>query len=99
MGHSFIPPRVGNAGGGLIRADQTKERVDLPPMFSWLSTRLPDYPDTLSLKMFAHIQDPGMRPHFRLELSDHPLAQEYHHGITPERVKEIMLTRLPANEQ
>jgi hypothetical protein len=83
----------------LIRADQTKERVDLPPMFSWLSTRLPDYPDTLSLKMHAHIQDPGMRPHFRLELSDHPLALEYHRGITPERVKEITLRILPTEEQ
>jgi len=56
-------------------------------------------PDTLSLKMYAHIQEPGLRPHFRLEPSDHRLAQEYHHGITPERVREIMLGRLPANEQ
>jgi hypothetical protein len=44
--------------------------------------------------MYAHIQEPGMRPHFRLEPTDHPLAQEYHHGITPEHVKEIMLRRL-----
>jgi len=28
-----------------------------------------------------------------------PLAQEYHHGITPERVREIMFRRLPAAEQ
>jgi hypothetical protein len=83
----------------LLKADQSGERVDLPPMFSWLSTRLPDYPDTLSLKMYAHIQEPGMRPHFRPEPSDHPLAKEYHQGIAPERVREIMLNRLPANEQ
>jgi hypothetical protein len=67
-------------------------------MFSWLSTQIPEYPDTLSLKMYAHIQEPGMRPHFFLELSDHPLAQEYHHGIAPKRVKKIMLGRLVANE-
>jgi hypothetical protein len=83
----------------LLKADQSEERVDLPPMFSWLSTRISEYPDTLSLKMHAHIQEPGMRPHFELEPSDHPLSQEFHHGITPERVKEIMLNRLPANEQ
>ena len=47
--------------------------------------------------MYAHIQEPGVRPHFELESTDHPLAQEYHHGITPERVKEIMLRRLPAH--
>jgi hypothetical protein len=67
-------------------------------MFSWLSTKLPEYPDTLSLKMYAHIQEPGMRPHFRLEPSDHPLAKEYFRGITPERVREIMLRRLPGSE-
>jgi hypothetical protein len=80
----------------LLKVDCDPERVDIAPMFSWLSTELPEYPDTLSLKMYADIQGPGMRPHFRLEPSDHPLAQEYHYGITPERVREIMLGRLPA---
>jgi hypothetical protein len=83
----------------LLKADEDGQPVDPPPMFSWLSSRIDDYPDTLSLKMHAHIQEPGSRPHFRLEPCDHPLAQEYHHGITPERVKEIMLRRLPATEQ
>jgi hypothetical protein len=82
----------------LREMDGKAERVELSPMFSWLSTQIPEYPDTLSLKMHAHIQEPGMRPHFFVESSDHPLAQEYHHGITPERVKEIMLGRLGANE-
>ena len=40
--------------------------------------------------MYAHIQEPEFRPHFELELTEHPLSQEYHHGITPERVREIM---------
>jgi hypothetical protein len=78
----------------LLKTDEKAERVDLPPMFSWLSSQIPEYPDTLSLKMHAHIQEPSSRPLFRLEPSEHPLAQEYHHGITPERVKEIMLRRL-----
>jgi hypothetical protein len=58
--------------------DDKAERVELSPMFSWLSTQIPEYPDTLSLKMYAHIQEPGMRPHFFLEPADHPLALEYH---------------------
>jgi hypothetical protein len=83
----------------LLKADGDPERVNIAPMFSWLSTKLPEYPDTLSLKMYAHIQEPGMRPHFRLEQSNHPLAKEYHYGITPERIREIMLRRLPATGQ
>ena len=66
------------------------ERAELPPMFSWLSSQIDGYPDTRSLKMHAHIQEPGVRPIFDLEPTDHPLSQEYHHGITPERVREIM---------
>ena len=82
----------------LQEMDETPSLVELPAMFSWLSTQLPEYPDTLSLKMYAHIQEPGLRPNFSLEPSAHPLSQEYHHGITPERVKEIMMSRLAANE-
>jgi hypothetical protein len=82
----------------LLGMDKDPKRVELPPMFSWLSSQISDYPDTLGLKMYAHIQELGMRPHFRLEPTDHPLAREYYHGIAPERVKEIMLRSLPAVE-
>ncbi len=78
----------------LLKVDDDPKRTELPPMFAWLSTQIPEYPDTLSLEMYAHIQEPGLRPLFRLERSDHPLSQEYHHGISPERVKEIMMGRL-----
>ena len=64
-------------------------------MFSWLSSRISDYPDTLNLKMTAVIQEPGMRPHFRLEQAGHPLAREFYEGISPERVREIMFRALP----
>ena len=74
----------------LLSMNNDPKRVDLPPMFSWLSNRIDDYPDTLSLKMHAYIQELGTRPNFELELTDHPLSQEYHHGITPERVRDIM---------
>jgi hypothetical protein len=82
----------------LLKMHDDPKRVELPPMFSWLSTQLPEYPDTLNLKMYSHIQEPGLRPTFRLELTDHPLSQEYHHGIAPERVKGIMMERLKGNE-
>lgn len=82
----------------LLRLEHDPSRAKLPPMFSWLNTRIADYPDTLNLKMYVHIQEANLRPRFELQPSDHQLAQEYHHGITPERVKEIMLRRLPACE-
>jgi len=50
----------------LREMDNNASRVEQPAMFSWLSTKLPEYQDTLSLKMYAHIQEPGMRPHFFL---------------------------------
>ena len=74
----------------LLLMNDDPKRVDLPPMFSWLSNRIDDYPDTLNLKMHAYIQELEIRPIFELEPTDHPLSQEYHHGITPERVREIM---------
>jgi hypothetical protein len=74
------------------------KRAKLPPIFSWLSSDIGDYRDTVDLKMYAHIQKPGERPIFELEPTDHPLSQEFHHGITAERVKEIMRTELRESE-
>jgi hypothetical protein len=82
----------------LLKARDETNRAELPSMFSWLSTRLPEYPDTLSLKMWGHFQKAGERPSFELEPTNHPLSREYHNGITPERVKEIMIGRLRDNE-
>lgn len=82
----------------LRKMNDDPNRVNLSPMFSWLSSQVPEYPDTVNLKMYAHIQEPGQRPHFRLEPTDHPLSEEYHKGITPERVREIMLARVRGNE-
>jgi len=82
----------------LMKMNDDPKRVQLSPMFSWLSTQIPEYPDTLNLKMYAHIQKVDWRPNFELERSDHPLAQEYHKGITLERVKQIMMERLRENE-
>jgi hypothetical protein len=78
----------------LVSQYDDPKRVELEPMFSWLSNDIDEYDDTLNLKMYAHIREPGERPIFELEPTDHQLSQEYHHGITPERVKEIMMRRL-----
>ena len=82
----------------LLEMEGDRKRVELPPMFSWLSSQIPEYPDTLNLKMYAHVQELGWRPHFELEPTEHPLAQEYHTGIDPARVKDIMLRRLRSEE-
>jgi hypothetical protein len=82
----------------LLRMDALQVRTEGPPMFSWLSSNIGEYPNTLNLKMYVHIQEAGMRPHFRLELDEHLLSQEYHRGIAPERVKEIMFHSLPQPE-
>ena len=78
----------------MLLMNDNPKRVELPGMFSWLSNSIEDYPDTLNLKMTAYIQELGTRPIFALQESDHPLAQEFHHGIAPERVREIMQSRV-----
>jgi hypothetical protein len=81
----------------LLTFDDT-DRAELREMFSWLSNQIDGYPDSLNLKMYAHIQEPGSRPVFELEPTDHPLSQEYHHGIAAERVREIMMSRLSVDD-
>jgi len=79
----------------LLRLEDDPRQATLPPMFSWLNSNIAEYPNTLTLKMKARIEARGLRPHFDLERSDHPLSREFYEGITPERVKEIMFRSLP----
>lgn len=75
-----------------VRAHQVWEdpnRVNEPPYFGWLSTRLPGYPDTFLLKTHVHTRELGRRPFVELEPTDHPLAVEQRTGITWDRVQEI----------
>jgi len=81
----------------MMKMDDDPDRVNLPPMFSWLSSRIPDYPDTLSLKMHGRLEGPEGRPVFELERTGHPLSLEYYQGISPTRVNELMITRLAKN--
>lgn len=59
------------------------------PFFGWFSVQLPGYPDTLRLKVMAHLRDHGTRPRFELEPTEHPLSQEAREGISIARLQEI----------
>lgn len=83
----------------VLKSEDDEKRVKLPPMFSWLSSRIPEYADTVSMKMYMHTQEPGLRPYFELERTDHRLSHEQHAGITPERVKEITRQQVKDLEQ
>ncbi|MDM5317214.1 DUF2199 domain-containing protein [Fictibacillus sp. b24] len=65
------------------------ESEKLEPMFGWLSTALPLYPDTINLKTYVHTRSVDLRPYIELEPTDHPLSIEQRQGITIDRVKEI----------
>jgi hypothetical protein len=61
----------------------------LEPMFGWLSTSLPCYPETLNLRTMVHTREVGTRPYIELELSEHPLAIEQAEGIRMTRIQDI----------
>lgn len=65
-----------------------------PPLFGWLSTSLPLYPETMSLKTHVHTRPLGQRPFIELEPTDHPLSLEQRGGITMDQVREIAETLL-----
>jgi hypothetical protein len=69
---------------------------DVGPFFGWVSVRLPGYPDTLSLKVMAHLRDERTRPWFELEESEHPLSADYRQGITRERLQQTYEANLHA---
>lgn len=48
----------------------------LDPMFGWLSTSIPCYPETLELKTMVHTRSVGIRPYIELEPTNHPMAIE-----------------------
>jgi hypothetical protein len=64
-------------------------RVDEPPYFGWLSNRIWQYPDTLSLKCNVISRPPGQRPRIELEPTDHLLSVEQRNGISHDRLMEL----------
>lgn len=65
------------------------KRLDEPPYFGWLSSRIPICPDTALLKTNVQTQAVGQRPRIELHASDHPLSVEQRTGITEARLIEI----------
>jgi hypothetical protein len=66
------------------------------PFFGWFSVRLPGYPETLGLKVMAHLRDERTRPWFEIEETHHPLSLEYRSGISEERLQQIYEANLHA---
>jgi hypothetical protein len=64
-------------------------RIDEPPQFGWLCSRIQVFPDTLLLKTRVHSRPVGTRPYIELEPTQHPIAVEQRNGISQERVREI----------
>ena len=63
---------------------------DEPPRFGWLSTDIRGYGGTLDLKTAVQFRANGLRPLVEVEPTDHLLAREQQHGISVERVQEIV---------
>lgn len=59
------------------------------PYFSWLGNILPGYPSPVGLKSQTFPQPGNDRPLVRLEVSDHPLSQDFHNGMAEERARAI----------
>lgn len=57
--------------------------------FGWFCNALPWYPDTLGLKTSVHPRANNQRPYIVLEESGHPLAVDFHRGISVQRAQEI----------
>jgi hypothetical protein len=59
------------------------------PYFGWLSTSLPQYPETLNLRTNVHMRPVGQRPMIELEPTDHALAVEQREGIALARAQSL----------
>ena len=57
--------------------------------FGWLCNYLPYYQNTYAMKTRVHPRESGNRPYIELENTDHPLAVDFHRGISISRAQEI----------
>jgi hypothetical protein len=69
------------------------DTYDAPDMddryFGWFCNTLPWYPDTLNLKTEVRPRAGRQRPCIVLEETEHPLAIDFHQGISVQRAQEI----------
>jgi hypothetical protein len=68
---------------------QNEDRSGWDPMFGYLSNRLPEYPDTLNLKLSVQPGGKGDRPTVLLEPTDHPLSLAQRDGMSLELALKI----------
>ena len=61
-----------------------------PPFFCWMDHTPPAYPDQSPYTAMLFLRPLPLRPAIVLETSDHPLSVEQRHGISVERLKEIV---------
>ena len=57
--------------------------------FGWLSSRVPVYPETLSLKTDVFLRGEKWRPLIVVRPTEHPLAVDQREGITLARAREL----------
>lgn len=69
---------------------ENPDRTSMGPYFGWLCSKVPEYPDTISLKTHVHQREVGMRPLVELEQTMHPLAIHQREGIDPEELNRIV---------
>ncbi|WP_079508788.1 DUF2199 domain-containing protein [Mesobacillus jeotgali] len=79
--------------------DAEGREEELEPMFGWLSTSLPCYPETINLKTMVHTRPAGVAPYIELEPTEHPLALEQRNGISKDRIKQIAEELCQQDEQ
>jgi hypothetical protein len=65
-------------------------RTELPPVFGWLCTAIPTYPETIYLKTMVHQRAIELRPLVQLEPTDHPLAVHQREGIGANELKQMV---------
>ncbi|PPD17625.1 MAG: hypothetical protein CTY18_07100 [Methylomonas sp.] len=57
--------------------------------FGWLCNYLPYYPNTFALKTQVHPSIGNIHPSIELEQTNHPLAIDFHEGISIQKAQEI----------
>ncbi|HTD67703.1 MAG TPA: DUF2199 domain-containing protein [Candidatus Limnocylindria bacterium] len=67
----------------------TPGRESEPAYFGWFSNSLPEYLETLNLKVSLHTRPVGVRPLIELEPTSHPLAVEQRGGVSSARAQEL----------
>jgi hypothetical protein len=73
----------------------TPGRENEPGYFGWLSTSVPGYENTVSLKVGVHTQPVGIRPRIEVLEQDHSLYRDYVDGISWDRACALSHAALP----